>query len=95
MDNNACRLLILDMSASPAVDVSGSKMLLQLSNELKQRGIIFRIVEALADVRDLLRLLGMEEITGHISRKDSVNNVVEEFTMGKLGAVNNISEDAT
>lgn len=95
LDNNACRLLILDMSASPAVDVSGSKMLLQLSNELKQRGIIFRIVEALADVRDLLRLLGMEEITGHISRRDSVNNVVEEFTMGKLSTVNNISDDAT
>ncbi len=78
-ETNRCRLLILDLSASPAVDVSGSKMLLQLSNELKQRGITFRIVEALSDVRDLLRLQGMEEITGHISRKVSVHSVVEEF----------------
>ncbi|MFX8953755.1 sodium-independent anion transporter, partial [Acinetobacter baumannii] len=42
------KLVILDMSASSYVDVSGSKMLLQLSESLKSKNIQFKIVEALS-----------------------------------------------
>jgi anti-anti-sigma factor len=73
------KLLILDLSASPYVDVAGSKMLLQLSNELNKKGIKLRIVEALSNVREILRKQGMEEIIGHISRKVSVHDLVQEF----------------
>lgn len=73
------KLLVLDLSASPYVDVAGSKMLLQLSNELKKKGIQLRIVEALSNVREILRKQGMEEIIGHISRKVSVHDAVQEF----------------
>lgn len=83
LDKNNNKLLILDLSSSPFVDVSGSKMLLQLSNELKLRGVTFKIVEALSQARDLLRAQGMEEIIGHISRKVSVNDVVLEYTSAK------------
>jgi high affinity sulfate transporter 1 len=74
------KLLILDLSASPYVDVAGSKMLLQFSNELKKRGVQLRIVEALSNVREILRKQGMEEIIGHISRNVSVHDVVKEFS---------------
>jgi anti-anti-sigma factor len=77
------KLVILDMSASSYVDVAGSKMLLQLSKDLNQKGITFRIVEALSNVRDLLRMEGMEEITGHISRKTSIQDEVNEFSLSK------------
>ena len=80
------KLMILDMSASPYVDVAGSKMLLQLSKELNQRGITFRIVEALYGVRDLLRMQGMEEVTGHISRKMTIQDEVNEFLNRKQSA---------
>ena len=73
------RLLILDLSASTFVDVAGSKMLLHLSDQLKKKGIQLKIVEALSDVRDILRKQGMEEIIGHISRKISVDDAVQEF----------------
>lgn len=73
------RLVILDLSASSYVDVAGSKMLLQLSEQLHKKGIQLKIVEALSNVRDILRMQGMEEIIGHISRRVSVNDAVEEF----------------
>ncbi|MFX8907050.1 sodium-independent anion transporter, partial [Acinetobacter baumannii] len=66
------KLVILDMSASSYVDVSGSKMLLQLSESLKSKNIQFKIVEALSSVRDILREQGMEEISGKISRQVSI-----------------------
>lgn len=74
------KLIILDMSSSPYVDVAGSKMLLQLSRDLATKGIHFRIVEALASVRDMLRKQGMEQLVGHISRKTSINDAVNELT---------------
>lgn len=73
------RLVILDLSASSYVDVAGSKMLLQLSEQLRKKGIQLKIVEALSNVRDILRLQGMEEIIGHISRRVSVHDAVQEF----------------
>jgi MFS superfamily sulfate permease-like transporter len=73
------KLVILDLSSTSFVDVSASKMLLRLSNELRDQGISFRIVEALSNVRDILRKLGMEEITGHISRKTSIQSEVDAF----------------
>jgi high affinity sulfate transporter 1 len=78
-EETPARLLLLDLSASPWVDVSGSKMLLELSKTMTHRGIDFRIVEALASVRDMLRNLGLENKIGHISRKVTINDMVEDF----------------
>jgi len=77
------KLVILDMSPSSYVDVAGSKMLLQLSNQLKKKNIKLKIVEALSTVRDILRKQGMEEVIGHISRRIFINDVVQEFVAGK------------
>jgi sulfate permease, SulP family len=54
-------------------------MLMELSKIMRKKKIEFRIVEALAPVRDMLRKQGMEEKIGHISRKITVNDVVEDF----------------
>jgi anti-anti-sigma factor len=77
------RLVILDMSPSSYVDVAGSKMLLQLSNQLHKKNIKLKIVEALSTVREILRKQGMEEVIGHISRRIFINDVVQEFVAGK------------
>jgi anti-anti-sigma factor len=77
------KLVVLDLSPASYVDVAGSKILLQLSEQLQQKGIQLKIVEALSNVRDLLRMQGMEEIIGHISRRVSVDDVVQEFLSGR------------
>ena len=73
------RLLVLDLSACPTVDVSGSAMLLKLQHALGDRGVAMRIVNALSNVRDLLRKQNMETAIGHISRRVSVQQTIDEF----------------
>jgi SulP family sulfate permease len=71
------------LSPSSYVDVAGSKMLLQVSNLLQKKGIKLKIVEALSNVREILRKQGMEEMIGRISRRVFINDVVQEFIVGK------------
>ena len=73
------KFMILDLSASPYVDVAGSKMILNLTEELHKKGIRIRIVQALSGVRDILRKQGIEEITGHISRDKTIAEALSEF----------------
>jgi len=77
------KLVILDLSPSSYVDVAGSKMLLQVSNQLQKKGVKLKIVEALSNVREILRKQGMEEMIGRISRRVFINDVVQEFITGK------------
>ena len=72
--------LVLEMSAAPVLDVGGSKMLMNLVKELKNRDIQLRFVEALSDARDMLRKQGMEAFTGKISRKTSLYESIEELS---------------
>jgi hypothetical protein len=57
-------------------------MILQLSNELKQKVLRWNCW-GLVNVREILRLQGLEEAIGHISRKSSIHDVVEEFQKEK------------
>jgi len=77
--NPDLKLVVLDMSSAPGLDISGSKMLVRLSNELEKMEISFKIVEALAEVREILRKQGMEKVIGHISRKVTISNVIINF----------------
>lgn len=72
------RVLILDLAAAPYVDVSGSKMVLNLATELQKRGIKIRIVDALSGVREILRKHGLEEISGKISRTGTIADAITE-----------------
>jgi high affinity sulfate transporter 1 len=72
-------LVVLDLSSSPMVDLAGARMLGTMEAALKEVGATFRLVEARAQVRDILRAEELEERVGHIDRKVSVADVIEEF----------------
>jgi MFS superfamily sulfate permease-like transporter len=73
------RLVIVDLSNSPRVDIAAAQMLSQLQKELAERGIVLRLAEARSRVRDLLRAEGLEEQVGYFGRHLSVDQVVAEF----------------
>jgi high affinity sulfate transporter 1 len=58
------RMIVCDLSASPYIDLAGSRMLHLLHGELSGSGIGLRIVGARGRVRDLLRADGLGEIVG-------------------------------
>jgi SulP family sulfate permease len=62
------RLVVCDLSASPYIDLAGSRMLHELHRELDARGIALRIVGARGRVRDLLRADGVDEKVGGLDR---------------------------
>ena len=73
------RLVVCDLSTTPYVDVTSALMLMGLHANLQAAGIEFRLVEAHAAVRDLLRVGGLEARTGPVSRRISLDDVVESF----------------
>jgi MFS superfamily sulfate permease-like transporter len=76
------KLLLLDLSSSPAMDVAGARMVAGLEEELRGSAITVRLVGARASVRDILRAEGLEEHLGQIDRRLTVEDVVEEFQRG-------------
>lgn len=68
--------VIWDLSTSTYVDIEGARLIKKVYADLKSKGIELKIAEAHADVRDILRAENLEELTGHISRKLSVNDHV-------------------
>jgi sulfate permease, SulP family len=75
------KLVVIDLSAAPYVDIVGSKMLLEISGKLRDENIQCRLVEALGNVRDILRKQGMEEVAGKLSRSASIQDTMQEFGM--------------
>src|SRR4029077_15826352 len=71
-------IVICDLSNSPNVDVAGASFLAALHRELKGRGASFRIAEAHAKTRDLLRAEGLEEQVGYFGRHMSVDQAIME-----------------
>jgi MFS superfamily sulfate permease-like transporter len=75
-DLSKIRVVVCDLSASPYVDLSGSRMLHGLHNELVARGIALRIVEARGAVRDLLRADGVGDKVGGLDRAVTLDNLL-------------------
>ena len=73
------KLVICDLSTSPMVDLAGAKLLATLQAELQAAGVRLRLVMAHVSVRDILRAEGLEESVGHIGRKVSLADAVDEF----------------
>ena len=69
-------LVVCDLSASPNVDLAGSRMLHELYNELRSRDIVLRIVGAHGNVRDLLRADGLAEKTGGLERATTLDGLL-------------------
>jgi anti-anti-sigma factor len=68
------RTVVCDLSASPYIDLAGSRMLRVLHSELATSGIALRIVGARGRVRDLLRADGLGEIVS--TRVTTVDAVI-------------------
>lgn len=73
------RLVLLDLSATPYVDLQSAETLHSLHKDIIATGSKFQIVEALASVRDTLRVEGLEEKVGRINRFTTVADAVENF----------------
>jgi MFS superfamily sulfate permease-like transporter len=75
-DTSEIRFVVCDLSASPHIDLSGSRMLHQLHDELACRGISLRVVGARGRVRDLLRADGIGEKVGGLDRLATLNDLL-------------------
>ena len=70
------RLVVCELSASPYVDLAGSRMLHELHNELFSRGAALRIVGARGWVRDLLRADGIDKKVGGLDRAMTLDELL-------------------
>ena len=70
------KCVIWDFSTSPYVDTAGAGLIKKLYLDLKEKGISFKIAEAHSEVRDILRVEEIEHLMGHISRKISIDDLV-------------------
>ncbi len=71
--DQAVRMIVCDLSASPYVDLAGSRMLRLLQEELTPSGLRLRVVGARGRVRDLLRAEGFgETVGGRLTTLESV-----------------------
>ncbi|MGA7790783.1 MAG: SulP family inorganic anion transporter, partial [Xanthobacteraceae bacterium] len=74
------RAVVCDLSASPYVDLAGSRMLHQLHGELAPYNIVLRIVGARGRVRDLLRADGLGEKVGGLARVITLDSLLSSLT---------------
>jgi high affinity sulfate transporter 1 len=77
--DSSLQLVVFDLSTSAFIDSEAARYIKKLYLDLKELGITLKIVEAHSEVRDILRLEGIEHIMGHISRRDSVNDAITGF----------------
>lgn len=72
-------VVILDLSASPGIDLAGVHLLLQLASTLEARGIAFRLAEVRGKVRDMISAEGVAGRLGIGERGLSVAEIVAGF----------------
>lgn len=84
-ETTAPKLVVLDLSAAPRVDLHSAHMLGSLADELTVMGIHMQAVEAHASVRARLRDEGMDARLGGIDRFTSVADAVEAFQKESKG----------
>src|SRR5438093_2315102 len=73
------KIVILDLSASPHMDIQACGVVMNLADDIKGAGARLQIVEARSSVRDRLRAEGIEEHVSQVNRFTSVADAVEDF----------------
>ena len=68
--------VIFDLSTSATIDSAGARLIKRFYDNLKAKGIIFKVTEAHSEVRDRLRLEDIEHLLGHVSRRDTLHDMV-------------------
>jgi MFS superfamily sulfate permease-like transporter len=80
------RLVVLDLSAAPRVDLQSAHALAGLADELTAKGIRFQAVEPRSSVRDRLRNEGVDSKLGGVNRFTTVADVVDSFSNPTLSS---------
>jgi sulfate permease, SulP family len=70
------KLVIFDLSTSAYIDSTGAKLIKRLFLNLEAKGILFKVAEAHSEVRDILRFEDIEHLLGHVSRRDSLHEII-------------------
>ena len=78
-ETTTVRLAVCDLSTSPYIDAAGARMLENLGKELELAGIQFKVAEAHAGAREILRVTGISESLGGVSRHTALADIVEDF----------------
>jgi len=73
------QLVILDLSASPRVDLQSAYALASMADELTARAIRFQAVEPRSSVRDRLRHEGIDGKLGGVNRFTTIADVIDHF----------------
>ena len=73
------KLVILDLSAAPLIDLQSAYALAAMADELTAKGVRFQAVEPRSSVRDRLRHEGIDGKLGGINRFTSVADVIDHF----------------
>jgi len=73
---SSLKVVIFDLSTSATIDSSGARLIKRLYLNLKDKNILFKVVEAHAEVRDILRREKIEHLLGHVSRRDTLHDAV-------------------
>jgi SulP family sulfate permease len=73
------KLVVLDLSAAPRVDLHSAHALAAMATEITARGVRFQALEARSSVRDRLRNEGVDGKLGGINRFTSVADAVDDF----------------
>ena len=73
------KLVVCDLSSSPYIDAYGAQMLAHLQEQLEREGIQFRVAETHAEVRDILRTMGVDQRLGGVSRRTSISDIIDEY----------------
>jgi len=84
-ETTAPKLVVLDLSAPPRVDMHGAQMLGSVADELTASGIQLQVVEARSSVRERLRTEGVEARPGGIDRFTTVADAVDSFQKTRAG----------
>jgi MFS superfamily sulfate permease-like transporter len=71
------KLVVVDLSAAPRVDLQSAHTLAGLADEITVSGIRFQVVETRSSVRDRLRAEGLDQRLGGINRFTSIADVVD------------------
>jgi SulP family sulfate permease len=73
------RLVVIDLSPSPIIDVTAADMINDLFDDLTAQGITLRIASASGKVRDILRASGLEKKIGAVRLDSSVNDIIKTW----------------
>jgi anti-anti-sigma factor len=76
-------LVVLDLEATPLLDITGADMLADIHRQLANRGIALKLAKATGPVRDVLRAEGFEDFIGKIEADTTISKVIEEWQQAK------------